>query len=56
MKKKPHPPPHSWPGDPEPDFDEDEEDGGTLDDLPGVDPRPSRRKRTPKRADKNNSQ
>ncbi len=52
MKKKAQTPPHSWPGDPEPEFDEDEEDEG-VDDLPGVDPRPSRRTRTPKRANKN---
>lgn len=29
---------HLWPGDPEPEFDEDEDDEG-LDDLPGIEPR-----------------
>lgn len=35
---------HLWPGDPEPEFDEDEDDEG-LDDLPGIEPRQSRRTR-----------
>ena len=40
----------TWPGDPEPEFDEDEEDEG-VDDLPGVNkkPRQSRRTRKAKR-------
>lgn len=40
-----------WPGDPEPEFDEDEEDEG-VDDLPGVNkkPRQSRRTRKERRA------
>ena len=51
MKKKATPP-RSWPGDIEPDFDEDEDDQG-LDDLPGIEPRQPRRKRTTKSANKN---
>ena len=51
-KKKPQTPLRSWPGDPEPEFDEDEEDEG-VDDLPGVNkkPRQSRRTRKAKHAD-----
>lgn len=45
----------TWPGDPEPDFDEDEEDAGTLDDLPGVkEPRQTRRTRKTKSAPSHN--
>jgi hypothetical protein len=44
--------PKSWPGDPEPEFDEDEEDEG-VDDLPGMKPRQSRRGRKQQRAHKN---
>lgn len=52
MKKKSLTPPRSWPGDPEPEFDEDEEDEG-VDDLPGTNnkPRQSRRTRRGKSAD-----
>lgn len=36
---------HLWPGDPEPEFDEDEEDEG-VDDLPGVNKKPRQSRRT----------
>jgi hypothetical protein len=44
-------PPRSWPGDIEPDFDEDEDDQG-LDDLPGIEPRQPRRTRSKQREKK----
>ena len=50
MKRQKSPQPRSWPGDLDPDFDEDEDDQG-LDDLPGIEPRqPRRPRRTKKRA------
>ena len=54
MKSQPRPKPRSWPGQADPnDEDEDEsEDGGILDDIPGVQekPRQSRRSRKGKSA------
>jgi hypothetical protein len=52
MKNNPRQTPHSWPGDIEPDFDEDEDDQG-LDDLPGIEPRQPRRTRQNKKRAQN---